>query len=104
MLLGIPGDNTFANYRRKPTATFFLRQTVPAAGRAASAHRSRQWLSPQFGERYPRSPSTTDPQSTRSPADRRPAAVGTVFSNAAFLTLNEKREAVGYGPGGRGRG
>jgi phage portal protein BeeE len=49
-----------------------------------------QWLSPQFGV-------TIDTDRIDALAADR-AALWDRVSNAAFLTLNEKREAVGYGP------
>ncbi len=53
-----------------------------------------QWLSPQFGEGI-RVTIDTDRIDALA-ADR--AALWDRVSNAPFLTLNEKREAVGYGP------
>jgi HK97 family phage portal protein len=91
MLLGIPGDNTFANYAEANRA--FFRQTVlPLASRTGAA--IAQWLSPQFGESI-RVTIDTDRIDALA-ADR--AALWDRVSNAPFLTLNEKREAVGYGP------
>ena len=46
MLLGIPGDNTYANYQEANRA--FWRNTV-LPRRAASAAALSQWLSPAFG-------------------------------------------------------
>ena len=47
MLLGIPGDNTYSNYREANRA--FWRQTVlPLAARLGSS--LTQWLAPAFGE------------------------------------------------------
>jgi hypothetical protein len=53
-----------------------------------------QWLSPQFGENI-RVGIDTDRIDALA-ADR--SALWERVSNAAFLRLNEKREAVGYGP------
>ena len=52
------------------------------------------WLSPQFGESI-RIVVDADKIDALA-ADR--AALWERVSNAAFLTLNEKREAVGYAP------
>src|SRR6202012_4948851 len=47
MLLGIPGDNTYANYREANLA--FWRQTVlPLVSRTAQS--LTRWLVPRFGE------------------------------------------------------
>jgi HK97 family phage portal protein len=91
MLLGIPGDNTFANYA-EANRVFFRQTVLPLAQRVGSS--IAQWLSPQFGEAI-RVTIDTDRIDALA-ADR--AALWDRVSNAAFLTLNEKREAVGYGP------
>ena len=91
MLLGIPGDNTFANYA-EANRSFFRQTVLPLASRVGSA--IAQWLSPQFGEAI-RVVIDTDRIDALA-ADR--AALWDRVSNAPFLTLNEKREAVGYGP------
>jgi len=91
MLLGIPGDNTFANYQEANRS--FVRQTVlPLATRIGNA--LAQWLAPQYGDGI-RVAIDTDQIDALS-ADR--AALWERVSNAAFLTLNEKREATGYAP------
>jgi len=91
MLLGIPGDNTFANYA-EANRTFFRQTVLPLAARTGSA--IAQWLSPQFGDNI-RIVIDSDRIDALA-ADR--TALWERVSNAAFLTLNEKREAVGYGP------
>ena len=91
MLLGIPGDNTFANYA-EANRVFFRQTVLPLAARVGSS--IAQWLSPQFGDSI-RVTIDTDRIDALA-ADR--AALWDRVSNAAFLTLNEKREAVGYGP------
>ena len=65
---------------------------LPLAARVGAS--LAQWLSPQFGEAI-RVTIDTDRIDALA-ADR--AALWDRVSNAAFLTLNEKREAVGYGP------
>ena len=91
MLLGIPGDNTYANYQEANRA--LLSQTVlPLASRIGNSF--AQWLAPPFGESI-RIVVDTDRIDALA-ADR--AALWERVSNAAFLTLNEKREAVGYAP------
>lgn len=91
MLLGIPGDNTYANYREANLA--FWRQTVlPLVSRTAQS--LTRWLAPRFGEnlRLDFDIDTIDAltQDRESTWDKLEAA--------SFLTLNEKRAAAGYGP------
>ena len=91
MLLGIPGDNTYANFQEANRV--FWRQTIlPLVSRvgASLAH----WLSPQFGEAL-RIVVDTDRIDALA-ADR--AALWDRVASAPFLTLNEKREATGYAP------
>ena len=91
MLLGIPGDNTYANFQEANRV--FWRQTVlPLANRVATS--IAQWLSPQFGEGV-RLVIDTDRIEALT-ADRN--ALWERVTDAPFLTLNEKREAVGYAP------
>ncbi|MCP9626110.1 phage portal protein [Rhodopseudomonas palustris] len=91
MLLGIPGDNTFSNYQEANRS--FVRQTVlPLATRTGNA--LAQWLAPQFGDGV-RLVVDTD-QIDALASDR--AALWDRITAAPFLTLNEKREAVGYAP------
>ncbi len=91
MLLGIPGDNTYANFQEANRV--FWRQTVlPLAARVGAA--LVQWLSPQFGDGV-RLVIDTDRVDALA-ADR--AAHWERIAAAPFLTLNEKREATGYAP------
>jgi HK97 family phage portal protein len=90
MLLGIPGDNTYANYREANLA--FWRQTVlPLASRFAGAFGA--WLGPAFGEGL-RLGIDVDQVEALS-AERE--ALWRRVNEADFLTPEEKREAVGYG-------
>ena len=96
MLLGIPGDNTYSNYQEANRA--FWR-----ADRAAAREPHRQ----RAGALARRRRSATACGSSSTPtsiealgADR--AALWERVTKAPFLTLNEKRAAVGYGAG-RGR-
>jgi len=91
MLLGIPGDNTYANFQEATRALW--RQTIlPLALRvgASFAH----WLSPQFGESLRL---VVDADRIDALAGDR-AALWDRIAGAPFLTLNEKREAIGYAP------
>jgi HK97 family phage portal protein len=90
MLLGIPGDNTYANYQEANRA-FFRATVLPIASRIGAA--LSQWLSPAFGG--VRLAIDTDRIEALS-ADR--AALWARVTAAPFLTLNEKRIAVGYAP------
>ncbi|MGQ4272456.1 phage portal protein [Terrihabitans sp. B22-R8] len=92
MLLGIPGDNTYANYQEANRALW--RQTVlPLIGRVAQD--LTHWLSPAFGtERLRLEPDLDRIEALGSEREalwRRVAA-------ASFLTDDEKRAAIGYGP------
>jgi HK97 family phage portal protein len=91
MLLGIPGDNTYANFQEANRALW--RQTIlPLASRVGAS--LAQWLGPQFGGEL-RVVVDTDRIDALA-ADR--AALWDRVANAPFLTLNEKREATGYAP------
>jgi HK97 family phage portal protein len=90
MLLAIPGDNTYSNYQEANRV--FWRQTVlPLAGRIGNA--LTQWLAPAYGEALSLSVDT-DKIEALSP-DR--SALWERVTKAPFLTVNEKRAAVGYG-------
>ncbi len=89
-LLGIPGDNTYSNYQ-EANRVFFRATVLPLANRIGAALAA--WLSPAFGAvRLVVDADQLDALST----DR--AALWTRVSDAPFLTLNEKRAAVGYAP------
>jgi HK97 family phage portal protein len=91
MLLGIPGDNTYANYQEANRS--FWRQTVlPLVNRTAKALSA--WLAPSFGEGLGLRP---DPDAIEALSTEREALWERVRV-ADFLTMNEKRAAVGYGP------
>jgi len=95
MLLGIPGDNTYSNYQEANRV--FWRQTVlPVAQRVGCA--LTQWLAPAFGANL-RLAIDTDRIDALA-ADR--AALWDRVTKAPFLTVNEQREAVGYGPAAGG--
>ncbi len=91
MLLGIPGDNTYANFQEANRV--FWRQTVlPLATRIGTS--LAQWLAPQFGDGVRL---VIDSDRIEALASDRNALWERVTA-APFLTLNEKREAVGYAP------
>jgi phage portal protein BeeE len=90
MLLGIPGDNTYANYREANLA--FWRQTVlPLVGRFAAAF--GLWLGPGFGEGLRLA---YDADQVEALSLEREALWRRV-NDADFLTPEEKRQAVGFG-------
>jgi HK97 family phage portal protein len=89
MLLAIPGDNTYSNYQ-EANRVFFRQTVLPLGSRIAQA--LAQWLAPAFGEL------TLAIEVDRIEAlsgDR--AALWERVTKAPFLTVNEKRQAVGYG-------
>jgi len=92
MLLGIPGDNTYANYREANRA--FWRGTVlPLLGRTARA--LTRWLAPHYegGEKLRLWYDADAIEALSSEREALWARVG----GAGFLSDAEKREAVGYG-------
>ncbi|HVT24449.1 MAG TPA: phage portal protein [Rhizomicrobium sp.] len=95
MLLGLPGDNTYANYREANLA--FWRQTVlPLVARTAQD--LTRWLAPRFGETLRIG---YDADAVEALALER-ETVWDRIGNANFLTLNEKRVAAGYSPTSNG--
>ncbi len=91
MLLGIPGDNTYANYAEANLS--FWRQTVlPLVSRTAAS--LTRWLAPRFGEGL-RVGFDADAVDALAQARQ---GVWQNLNEAAFLTVNEKRAAAGYSP------
>lgn len=88
MLLGIPGDNTFANYA-EANRTFWRQTVVPMVGRVAEA--LSQFMTPYFGE-VRLVPDLDQVEALSADRDALWKRVG----DASFLTADEKREAVGY--------
>lgn len=94
MLLGIPGDNTYSNYQEANRV--FWRQTVlPLAQRVGCA--LAQWLTPAFGASGGSLKLEIDTDRIEALSGDR-AALWQRVTAAPFLTLNEQRAAVGYGP------
>lgn len=90
MLLGIPGDNSYANYKEANSA--FHRQTIlPLAGRLCSS--ITNWVQPT----YPGVKLSYDADQIDALSDDR-AKTWDRISKADFLTDDEKRTALGYGP------
>jgi len=91
MLLAIPGDNTYSNYQEANRV--FWRQTVlPMAERIGSA--LTRWLAPAFGAGLNLTVDTDRIEALA--ADR--AMLWERVVKAPFLTVNEQREMVGFGP------
>lgn len=91
MLLGIPGDNTFANYR-EANRTFWRQTVLPLIGRTAKS--LTRWLGPVYGEdlRLWFDADRIEALSTER------EALWTRIGAAEFLTVDEKRAALGYSP------
>ncbi|BCW90005.1 hypothetical protein sos41_31730 [Alphaproteobacteria bacterium SO-S41] len=90
MLLGIPGDATYANYGAANLA--FWRQTVlPLAARMAAA--LTRWLGPQFGSGLRLA---VDADAVPALTEER-ANLWAQLESATFLDRDEKRAAAGYG-------
>jgi HK97 family phage portal protein len=90
LLLGLPGDNTHANYAEANRALY--RQTlIPLAARTAQALAG--WLEPAFG------PVDLQPDLDRIEAlAAERESLWRRVQAADFLAVSEKREAVGYPP------
>ena len=91
ILVGVPGDATFANYRE---ARFHLWEDTIIPLLEFLMAELNLWLVPLFGEEVRLG---YDADSIPALAPRR-EAVWAKIAGADFLTLNEKRQAVGYGP------
>ncbi|MEM9221502.1 MAG: phage portal protein [Pseudomonadota bacterium] len=91
MLLGIPGDNTYANYREANRA--FWRQTIlPLVNKTAQA--LSNWLAPAWPDASLRL--SFDADQIEALSTEREALWERIVA-ADFLTREEKRAAVGYG-------
>lgn len=93
MLLGIPGDNTYANYAEANRA-LWRQSVVPLVRRVADALAS--WLAPAFGGGLSLVPDLDQVEALSAERMDLWKRVG----EADFLTEDEKRAAVGYGPKG----
>ncbi len=91
MLLGIPGDNTYSNYQ-EANRTFWRQTVLPLVNRTAKAFSA--WLAPAFGRSLKLSPDLDQIEALSTERE----ALWTRLKDADFLTRNEKRAAVGYGP------
>jgi HK97 family phage portal protein len=91
MLLGIPGDNTYANYA-EANLNFWRQTVLPLVSRTAAS--LTRWLAPRFGDGL-RIDFDTDAVDALAEARQ---AVWQKLSEATFLSVNEKRAAAGYSP------
>ena len=92
MLLGIPGDNTYANYAEANRA--FWSQTVLPLARRLAEHLS-MWLAPAWEAEDLHLAPDTDALEVYAP-DRE--AQFRRLNEATFMTTNEKRAALGLPP------
>jgi HK97 family phage portal protein len=103
MLLGIPGDNTYSNYQ-EATRSFWRATILPLVNRTAKALSA--WLSPAYAGSDPAglTPGHSAPLELRPDLDAieglsiEREALWARLEKATFLTADEKRAAVGYGP------
>jgi HK97 family phage portal protein len=91
MLLGIPGDNTYANYA-EANLNFWRQTVLPQVARTAAA--LTRWLCPRFGQGLRIG---YDADAVEALAGAR-QALWEKLNGATFLTVNEKRAAAGYSP------
>ncbi|QCI98346.1 phage portal protein [Agrobacterium larrymoorei] len=89
MLLGIPGDNTYANYQEANRA-FYRLTVLPLINRTAAS--LSVWLAPLFAGDVRLEADLDKIAGLSSERD----ALWTRVGAAAFLSDEEKREAVGY--------
>lgn len=91
MLLGIPGDNTYSNYQEARRA-LWEDTILPEA--CSLRDELNAWLAPRFGENV----------RIDFDADQVPALAAArrekweQIDKSSFITINEKREALGYKP------
>lgn len=91
MLLGIPGDNTYANFQ-EANRTLWRQTVLPMVGRTARA--LSQWLAPACGDGVMLRPDLDAVEALSSERE----AMWARLERASFLSTNEKRAAIGYGP------
>ena len=91
MLLGIPGDNTYANYQ-EANRTFWRQTVLPLVNRTAKSLSG--WLGPVWGQALALKPDLDGIEGLSAERE----ALWARLERATFLTRNEKRAAVGYGP------
>jgi HK97 family phage portal protein len=90
MLLGIPGDNTYANYA-EANRSFWRQSVVPLVGRLAEG--LAQLLQPFENGQLRLLPDLDQVEALAPDRD----ALWKRVNDASFLSADEKRQAVGYG-------
>lgn len=90
MLLGIPGDNTYANFQ-EANRTFWRQSIVPLVSRTLKALSA--WLGPKFGEKLDLRGDFDGVDALSSEREM----LWKRLRDSPFLTVNEKRAAAGYG-------
>ncbi len=91
MLLGIPGDNTYSNYQ-EANRNFWRQAVLPLVHKTCKALSG--WLGPEFGSGLVFTPDVENIDGLSSERE----ALWKRVREADFLTVNEKRAAVGFGP------
>ena len=91
MLVGVPGDATFSNYKE---ARYHLWEDTILPHLEMIKNELNRWLIPWFGNGLCLD---YDADSIPALAPKREALWGKI-ANASFLTVNEKRSLVGYPP------
>ncbi len=91
LLLGLPGDNTYANYREARLALW--EQTVLPLVQDMAAH-FEAWLAPRFGRGITIRP---DPDRISALAPRR-EKLHAMLEGASYMSEDEKRAAAGLPP------
>jgi phage portal protein BeeE len=89
MLLGIPGDNTYANYR-EANLSFWRMTVIPLVQRTARVLTG--WLARPYGDTLHFEPDLDQVPALASERE----AVWNRIALADFLTDAEKRQALGY--------
>lgn len=91
MLLGIPGDNTFANYQ-EANKTFWRQTVIPLVAKTAMS--MTRWLRSYFGPEIKLWYDIDQIDALHVEREAKWKRIGT----AEFLTINEKRASFGYSP------
>ncbi len=91
MLLGIPGDNTYANMA-EATRGFWRQTIIPLVGRTSQA--LSRWLAPAWDPTLELRPDFDAVEALSSERE----ALWSRLAKVSFLTVNEKRAAAGYSP------
>jgi len=91
LMLGLPGDNTFANFAEANRA-FWRQAVIPLVKRTAQS--LAHWLGPAFDADLSLVPDLDNIEALASERE----ALWRRLSAADFLDRDEKRAAAGYGP------